>query len=349
MSYLLVGSIFRQRHMLPAAPYRGRHGFSLVEILVAIAVLTMMCAMVVSVISSAQRVVQQTTSRVDQFREARRAFERINQRLSQATLNTYWDYVDSNGNSRTAATAGTFAPYRYARISELRYLQTGTNAASVPFNAPNTDLGSVMIGQAVFFQAPIGSSTTSTLSSMNSLLNTVGYFIEKGPDTNLRPATVNATKIRYRLFELTEPTENLTIYNLTSGSSTYNGNAWFTTPLATNAYSHRLADNIVALLFQAQYNDASGSLIQAYRYSSAPSGSATQAITENNLPPNVRVTMIAVDEPSARRIAEQNILLTDAQDYPSLGALEKDLLNKKLNYRKFESTLPIGSAKWSAQ
>ena len=328
-------------------------GFSLVEILVAMAILIMMCSMIVSLTSSAQKVMKQTTARVDQFREARRAFERINQRLSQATLNTYWDYVDANGNARTVATSGTFVPNRYARISELRYYQTGTNAANVTPVALTAPHGGTLIGQAVFFQAPVGFTTSGTLSSMNSLLNTVGYFLESGSDTNLRPSTVSATKNRYRLFELIEPTENLTIYSLTSGSSSYNGTAWFTTPMApTNAaYSHRLADNIVALLFQAQYTDASGNPVTMYKYSSAPSAftSGTQAITDNNLPPNVHVTMLAVDETSARRIQDQNIPIIDAQNDDDVNALEATLQSKKLNYCKFETTLTIGASKWSAK
>ena len=65
--------------------------FTLLELLVAMAVLAMMAVMMLSITSSAQKVAKQTTSRTEQFREGRRAFDRINQRLSQASLNTYWD------------------------------------------------------------------------------------------------------------------------------------------------------------------------------------------------------------------------------------------------------------------
>jgi len=333
-------------------------GFSLIEILVAMSVLALMSVMILSVISSVQRVTKQTASRTEQFREARRAFERINQRLSEATLNTYLNYVDASGQPRTTGTA-TFVPYKYARISELRYLQTGTNAASVPLTAPHAN--GTIIGQAVFFQAPIGQTGTNTLSSMNSLLNTVGYFLEKGSDSALRPPTVTSSpKIRYRLFELTEPTESLTIYSLTSGSSNYTGNAWFTTPLANTSYLHRLADNIVALLFEAEYLDTTGTATSSYPYNSAPLSagtSPTQPITENNLPSTVHVTMIAVDEASARRIQDLSIPLIDAQNDDqtnpppnnSLQALENQLQKNQLNYRKFDSVVFIGSAKWSAK
>jgi uncharacterized protein (TIGR02599 family) len=316
--------------------------FTLIELLVSMAVLALMAAMMLSVTSSAQKIARQTTSRTEQFREGRRAFERINQRLSQATLNSYWDYVDSSGNPRTTNNATTFTPSKYFRISELRYLQTNASSLAAP-------QGGTMVGSAVFFQAPLGKSDAGALSGMNSLLNTVGFFIEEGSDSALLPATVSASKDRYRLYELTEPAENLTIYSLTSGNASYKAPGWLATPLARPANSHRLADNIVALLFQAQYKDASGTPTTAFNYSSAPQGLASQPIEESNLPPNVRVTMIAVDEISGRRVADLGLTLTDATDDASLALLEKQLADNRLNYRKFESTVSIGPAKWSSK
>ena len=315
-------------------------GFSLLELIVAMAVLAIMAVMMLSVTSSAQRLAKQTTSRVEQFREARRAFERINQTLSQATLNPYWDYVDLNGKPRTTNTS--FTPAKYFRLSELRYLQTNASALAAP-------RGGTMAGGSAFFQAPLGKS--DTVSGLNSLLNTVGFFIERGSDSSLRPPTVTAAaKTRYRLFELLEPTENLTIYGLTSGNSTYGGTNWFTTPLANATNSHRLADNIVALVFQAQYTAANSTPTNSFNYTSTPQGvGLTQAVEENNLPPNVRVTMIAVDETSARRIADQNIALTDATNDTLLATLEQQLSDNRLNFRRFESTVSIGPAKWSSK
>ena len=320
------------------SPIEKTSGFTLIELLLAMSVLALMAVMMLSVTSSAQKIAKQTTSRTEQFREGRRAFERINQRLSQATLNTYWDYVDSGGRPR--AGNATFTPNKYARISELRYLQTNSSSLTAPS-------GGTMVGNSVFFQAPLGKS--DTLSGMNLLLNTTGFYIKKSDDSTLRPATVSASKTRYRLFELTEPAESLTIYSLTSGNAATTSTAWFTTPLGVPGNSHRLADNIVALLFQAQYKDTSGTPTAAFNYSSAPRGLDTQPIEENNLPPNVRVIMIALDEPSARRVAEGSITLTDATDDTSLALLEKNLTDNRLNYRKFQSTVSIGPAKWSSR
>ena len=322
------------------SPIEKTSGFSLIELLLAMAVLALMAVMMLSVTSSAQKIAKQTTSRTEQFREGRRAFERINQRLSQATLNTYWDYVDSSGRPRTTSNATTFTPNKYARMSELRYLQTNSSSLTAPG-------GGTMVGNSVFFQAPLGKS--DTLSGLNSLLNTTGFYIKKSDDSALRPATVSASKTRYRLFELTEPAENLTIYSLTSGNATTTSTAWFTTPLAELGNSRRLADNIVALLFQAQYQNASGTPTSAFNYTSTPRGLSSQPIEENNLPPTVRVTMIALDETSARRVVDENITLTDATDDTSLATLEENLTNEGLNYRKFQSTVSIGPSKWSSR
>jgi len=323
------------------SPVEKRSGFTLIEILLAMSVLALMAVMMLSITSSAQKIVKETTARTEQFREGRRAFDRINQRLSQATLNSYWDYVNSSGTPRVAGNA-TFTPARYARISELRYLQTNASSLTAPG-------GGTMVGNSVFFQAPLGKSETNSLAGLDSLLNTTGFYIKRSDDSALRPATVSASKTRYRLFELTEPAESLTIYSLTSGNSTTTSTAWFTTPLAVTGNSRRLADNIVALLFQAQYQNASGTPTSAFNYTSTPRGLSSQPIEENNLPPTVRVTMIALDEPSARRVADGNITLTDATDEASLATLEKNLTDNRLNYRKFQSTVSIGPSKWSSR
>ena len=317
-------------------------GFTLLELLVAMAVLAIFGVVLVSITGSVQRVSRQTMAHAEEFRESRRAFDRINQRLSQATLNVYYDYVDASGQPRTSTTATAFIPASYARVSELRYLQTNASA----FSAPR---GGTMVGQAVFFQAPTGKSDTDSLSGLNSLLNTVGYFVEKGSGASLLPPTVTQSKNGFRLFELVQPTENLSIYSKTSGAATYSGTDWVSDPLSKTNYSYHLAENIVALVFRAIYPDASGNWKTNTAYSSAPRGSANQPIEENNLPPKVGVTMIAVDEASARRIADSGISLTDAKSDSELKQLEQQLSDNHLGYRRFESVISIGPAKWSAK
>lgn len=85
--------------MNPVSPspscYRGA-AFTLVEVLLSITVLSLIMTLLVNTLTVTQRVYTGAQSRVEQFREARVAFESITRRLSQATLNTYWDYNDPN-------------------------------------------------------------------------------------------------------------------------------------------------------------------------------------------------------------------------------------------------------------
>ena len=66
--------------------------FTLVELLVAMAVLTLIMLVLVSITNSTSVIWRSTTSEVEQFRAARNAFESMTRRISQATLNTCWDY-----------------------------------------------------------------------------------------------------------------------------------------------------------------------------------------------------------------------------------------------------------------
>ena len=107
-----------------------------------------------------------------EFRQARDGFDAISRRLSQATLNTYWDYDDPN------------VPTRYIRQSELRFLSGPTEGL-----AGATGGGRRWPTHGLFFQAPLGVSQPGAdeLTGMTTLLNSWGYFIEFGSDTAFRP------------------------------------------------------------------------------------------------------------------------------------------------------------------
>ena len=312
----------------------------------AVALLSLIILVVGSVITTVQRTWKQSSSRIDQFREARRAMETINRRLSQATLNVYWDYVDADGNLRPAADSVnvTFVPAKYARQSELRYAQLNSSTLTPPH-------GGTLVGQAVFFQAPVGQTEQVEFSGMSSLLNTIGYYVEKSDDTTLRPPTSTGDpKTRYRLYEMAQPSETLTVYSKTSENAGYGGKEWYQVPLAEARNSHRLSNNIVALILQAEYPDASGNTQSVYAYDSTPqTGTTTQPIEVNNLPPLVRVTLVAVDEAAGRMIEQRNLNLPSVVDDASLKELEKILIQNNLSYRKFQTAVRIGSAKWSVQ
>lgn len=74
-----------------ARPLRARAGFSILEVLAASAVLALLLVAMISMTDQVQKTYRSTVGKAEQFREARVAFESITRRLSQATLNTYWD------------------------------------------------------------------------------------------------------------------------------------------------------------------------------------------------------------------------------------------------------------------
>ena len=351
--------------------YRGTagsataRGFTLVEMMVAVAVLLLILAGLAAVVGSTSHAVIYTTGKAQEFRSAREAFEQMTQRLSQATLNTYWDYLNASGVARSASNSGTFVPASYARQSELRFI-------SGPGLVPSTFTTSVT--HATFFQAPGGLVATSSDQDMNNLLNTFGYYVAFGQATQ-PPFVTTASPFRYRLMEMIEPADWLSIYNYTSGNPTYIAQTWFTTPLVNEtSYSHVLAENVVALVLlpklaeeQEQSLELSSlipsapigtSLAPQYTYDSTTTNANAYLDSKNQLPPEVQVTMVAIDEPSAIRLAAQNgskapnfglgSLFQTASKYSSdLAQLEGTLSSAHINYHVFTASVSIRGAQWS--
>jgi len=338
---------------------QGKKGFTLIEILVSTAILAMILVILLSITSQASTMWRYTSGRIEQFRQAREAFDLISRRLSQATLNTYWDYDDPTD------------PSRYVRQSELRFLSGPTE--TIAGGAPS---GKKWPFHGVFFQASLGASQPGQdLNGLNSLLNTWGYFIEFGSDAATRPAALTEDKVplryRFRLCELIQPANDLTIYNYTSGKSgtqpknlTYTGREWFTSALGSSSARpvHELAENVIALILMPKLSsddDASGAqLAPNYLYDTTTSQADEKINSKNQLPPVMQLTMVSLDENSARRLENGstppdlglNGLFTDASKYnDDLRLLEKTLSDKNLSYRVFTTSIKMREAKWSTE
>ena len=333
-------------------------------------ILSLLMVVLVSMVDRTSTLWKNTTGKIEQFREARNGFESITRRLSQATLNTYWDY--------DAPTA----PTKYIRQSELRYLSGDTGTISGMADLPRPTHG-------VFFQAPLGfvQDSTGGTDQLENLLNTWGYFIEVTDDSALRPPFVNTPpKNRFRLMEMMEPSEKNNLYKYTSGldtnkkpkSSSYVGNEWFVDSLkSTPRPVHVLAENIIALVLLPKLspNDqnaggyADSSLAPAYAYDSTKSNADANLNSKNQLPPVMQLNMVAVDEKSAGRMDNAalqsklaNLFTTasklnsdlrrDATTYPDPTndpSLEAYLINKHVNYRIFTTNISVKGAKWSRE
>ena len=368
-------------------PHRSAAGVTLVELAVSTAVLALLLLLLLSMVNQTDSVWRQTRGKIEQFREAREGFESMTRRLGQATLNTYWDYVDADGNTRTAANNLTFVPRAYRRQSELRFI-SGPGLAGSETSAPPRPT------HALFFQAPLGftaplddtDTTYTQYGGLENLLNTWGYFIELGDDRALKPAFVQAPdKTRFRLLELMQSSQAMELYGLqvmAGGNPLYKGREWFlnpinSTPLAARPV-HVLAENVIALVLlprlAAGEKDPKGAAYRAsdlapsYLYDSTATRDIAALNPSHQLPPVVQVTMVAIDEASAQRLtaADHTALLKameplfkNAADYetdlkigPATAAqpsLETLLVTRRINYRVFTTQIAIKGAKWSRE
>jgi len=342
--------------MISASPQSGvthrEDGFTLVELLVAVAILAMIVGLLLTMVSQTSKTWKSTASKIEQFRDARVAFDTISRRLGQATLNSYYDYNNP------------IAPTNYVRQSELRF-QSGPVEKIIPGLASN------MNSMAVFFQAPAGFATNASNSLLQNTLNTWGYFIELDDDSKNRPnflsGGVPKARTRYRLMELMEPTESLSVYNYTTNKN-YDGVDWVSNSLALPEETrpvHVLAENVIALILLPKLAPADrigayteSSLASNYIYNSADRTQSNSYINPHHqLPPVMQVTMIAVDETSFVRhtnymsnvlpsklsqlFGESENLKADLQD------LQSDLNANKINYRVFTTDVMLKESIWS--
>lgn len=338
------------------------------------AVLSVIVILLVSITNQTTKVWQDSSGRIEAFRSSRAAFESVTQTLSQATLNTYYDYFDAGG---VRISPDTVAPSKYDRFSELHFI---SGPASTLLNGVQRADGkaypAVTSGHAVFFQAPLGFTLDGQARELDNMLNSTGYFTEFGSDQDLIPDFI-ATKVkarhRYRLVQFIQPAEENAIYTEKWAiRSTGAGASWFKGPLgATDRPVRILAENVVAVLIQPKRSDKEASanaslspLAPNYSYDSQPRPSGG-SVNRYQLPPLVDVTLVAIDEPSAVRLALKNgqnpplagtlqNLFTTTADTNDLEAFRTDmdtlaeaLAAAKLNFRVFSSEVGIRASKWN--
>lgn len=331
---------------------RRASAFTLIEMMAAAAVFSLILFVIFSVTQQMGNAWRSARSKVESFQGARLAFEAITRTLSQATLNTYYDYFDALGHSRPPEGSSSFSPHHYGRQSNLHFISGSETSAGTP-------LVSGQVTHAVFFQNPRGYAGNAQLQGMDTLLNACGFFIRRSEDT-LRPGFLDdlphapPNPIRYRLMQFLQPSENLEIYN--GGGD----NDWFTKPLAQSSPPiQQLAENVIALILLPRWSAVDGPaagdpLPPDYNYDSRKtvSGSATQLKTEHQLPPLVEVVLVAIDEASARRLGDKEAPTVEFKDPANfdkdLKDLEGKLVAQGLTYRIFRTTVALRNSKWSS-
>lgn len=299
--------------------------FTLIELLVACSVLALILVAMLSIIQHTTSTWRASNARIETFQSARIGFETLTRYLSQATLNTYFDYDNPN------------APTKYLRKSDLHFSVCQPGIASMP--------GTANTGQAVFFQAPADKTSLSGKEGLTGLLNACGFYIQYGSNASWLPPHVGEASERFRLMQWIQDTEDLQVYDR-SGSSWITVNASDEFPLA---------DNVIALVLWPREEGLTSPNLDSFLYDSRGS----VAITQNQLPPVLQVAMVAIDEGSAVRKGDQLQSTIAAclsglfQNTPSanfdanLDTLGQRLAAQSINFRVFRSAIAMREAKWS--
>jgi uncharacterized protein (TIGR02599 family) len=180
-----------------------------------------------------------------------------------------------------------------------------------------------------------------------------------------------------------EPTESFNVFvttseNSGSGAVADTASAWInniqntsTGPTQSSTYVAPLADNVIALIVWPRLSsedDPSGTVLTAdYTYDSqanvAPTqnsnGIYIQPLTANQLPPNLQLTMIVIDEASAVRLNSSatppNVIesalkgkFTDVTKYAAdLSSVAASLSAGHITFQIFDATIPMRESKWS--
>jgi len=325
---------------------KRRAGFTLIEVLVSFAVLALIMVLLLSLTEITSKTWKGTTEKMQAFEEARAGFDRITAVVGQATLNPYWDYDDLQN------------PTKYERVSELQFLslpmsQLGKDAATFPMHG-------------MFFQAPTGKvADKSVFGELPLLLNAYGYFVEYGADD--RPAWLPAAiapKNRFRLKEWRVPSEKWALYGKTTGvtGKNYLGPTSYDWIDLGDPAAKTLADNVIILVISPK-NPESVTLATAlaetnsFIYNSRTTSTTAQGTNQKHqLPPEVEIIMVAIDETSAARkwnnAASAPVLASGLFQRPAdleadLKTLTDQLSVDNVKYITMRSTVKIRGARWS--
>ncbi len=339
---------------------RRFRGFSLVEVLVSMTILLGMLLIITQVISSAQQTWRRASQRLSQFREARTAFDTITRGLSQAAINSYRTYDYGYGGPPGVPKSPLQAPTGYTTTAELGIVMGQSNSIF-------TGLGgsTVSPGHAVLFQAPLGYTLNPDYRQLNRLMCVRGYYILFGSDTDYMPQGLTGslqTKYRYRLWEYQPPAETNMVY--APGKTT----AWTKVAAGDMAPSsgvntvRPVAENILTLVLAPSFGAAAsgGGSVVTVNQNSAPthyefnSYTPADSALKYHLPTSVQVVMVAIDEESAIRLAQQygtNPPQLYAASFNNPAALANDLkivreslLKRHVNFRVFSSSVILSAA-----
>ena len=351
-------ALLKRRALEPSR--RHLSGFSLVELMVACAVLAVMMGLISMAIRQMAGGIKTSTAKVDAFQSARTGFESVSRTLGVAVINTYWNYYFLTNGSYQSRGSSTNPPQFYGRQSDLHFLiYSSTFTKSLEnINATTNEL--TPVGHSVFFQAPLGYFTNTSSTNSPGSLNPCGFFVAYGNDpTKPNLAGIN-DRPRFRLYQWLPSSDSLAV---ASSSGRITNSAWVT---PTNGV-RPLAENIIAFVIRVPSTNSSGYSTNAtnYNWDSLTAWTTTnQPAQMHQLPPLVNITMVAVEEAAVNRLAGtaatsadassamgitnfSTLFTAEAQYDADLLRLETALSGKNIPYRTFTTTIPLRGSRWS--
>jgi uncharacterized protein (TIGR02599 family) len=339
-----------------ASGTRDQSAFTLVELMVACAVLAVMLILISITIGQVSKGVKTSTEKVDAFQSARTGLESVTRAVSVATLNTYLDYFNSSYQPRTASNASSFAPAFYGRQSDLHFLATNLGGVGMAWLGGT---GLTPVTHGLFFQAPLGYNTNTLVTNPPGSLNGCGFFVAYGNDPTRPVITGLNNRPRFRLYQWLQSTEELDELSATGKIDP----TWITP--TTNNGLRPLAENIIAFVVRAPSITATNAT--NYGWNSLTNWTTGAQPTQmHQLPPMINVTMVAIDEAAANRLINPTVtdvttaitalglpnnytslFTTDSQYDTDLQSVENALVARRIPYRIFSSTIPLRGSRWS--
>lgn len=330
----------------PFSGFRER-AFTLIEMMVSCVILMMIMVMLGLILMSSMKVWQKATIQSERARGEREGV-RLDRVLSRATLGAYYE-ATQKGVFLSPENEKTFVPDQYQRYSELRF-RSGP-ASLLGLSSPR---GNRIVSHAVFFQAPLGIQSDQAPRRISSdLLNTVGFYVEYGDVSEGKPEHVKKNQKRFRLIQMVEPSDRLSISKFTNRAAEsnkdgrYQGDQWYKIPLEKESYSYVVAENVLCLALRCHDG---GKELNTYDYSSVQSGNFF-----HDLPPVIEVTMVILDERSAQRIQEEDLvaelgiesLFQNPTAYAfDLTKIQEGLQKKKLNFQLVTYSVEMVNSTW---
>jgi uncharacterized protein (TIGR02599 family) len=345
-----------------------RSAFSLIELMVAMGILTILMLMMTALLDQIQRSWRFSESRISQFREARVAFDMMAKNIGQGSLNTYWDMViNEEGDIE-----------KYAPTSELHFITLNDVSGALPATSTQKP-----IGHAIFFQAPLGFSTE--YRNLNNLFNARGYFVSFGSDERFKPSFVKSPeRYRFRLMEFRPPAESNQVFqdgkDERDKGQDQKFDQWYKQALSVGegdfeSHLNPLAENILTIIISPRdsLEDAGSSRNQnfstiapKYSYDSNDTARVKDPNDEfssftQQVPPLIRLTMVAIDEAAAVQnasgatmptniVGSLEALFQQTQNFAQdIETLSRELNEKKVNHKVFTTMVLLRSAKWTGR